>query len=347
VDRFPWLRHGFAPLLVLLLLLLPFVTDNYVQYIVNLVLIYVIISIGLNLLLGYAGQFAFAHAALMGIGAYTTALLSTRVGVSFWLCLPLSGIVAAVIGAAGALPAMRMRRVYLALVTLAFAQLIIWVLVNWSSVTLGTDGVDVPSPTAFGWRVHGDKAVFYVVLPVAVLLYWLAHRLLQSHIGRAFVTIRENEIVARCNGINVARVKMQVFALSAFYAGVGGGLYALALGFIVPDSFGLSQLTLHFSIVVLGGLLSLSGAVIGAVVLTTLPELLRNTQALQEIVYGLVLMLVILFMPQGIAGVLKRWGVLPREVLARNWRRWDRPSGGRGDRPSGGRGDGQPGSSLP
>ena len=308
-----------------MLLFVPLFLDNYLQYVLNLVLIYVIIAIGLNLLLGYAGQFAFAHAALMGIGAYTAALLTTRAGLSYWLCLPLSGVVAATIGAAGALPAMRMRRVYLALLTLAFAQLVTWVLINWSSVTLGTDGVDVHSPTLFGWRVHGDKSVFYVILPVTILMYWLGKRIVESHWGRAFVTIRENEIVARCNGINVARTKTVVFALSAFYAGIGGGLYALALGFIVPDSFGLGQLTLHFSIVVLGGLLSLFGAVIGAVLLTTLPEVLRDVQALQEIIYGLVLMLVILWMPQGIAGVLKDWGVLPREILARHWRTLTRP----------------------
>jgi branched-chain amino acid transport system permease protein len=288
------------------------------------VLIYVIIGIGLNFLLGYAGQFAFAHAALMGIGAYTTALLSTRLHISFWICLPLSGVVAAVIGAVGALPAMRMRRVYLALVTLAFAQLIVWVFVNWTSVTLGSDGVDVHAPYFFGIRLHGDKTVFYVILPVTALMYWVARRILESHVGRSFVAIRENEIVARCNGIDIARTKTVVFALSAFYAGIGGALYALALGFIVPDSFALSQLVLHFSIVVLGGMLSLYGAVIGAVLLTTLPEVLRDLQALQEIIYGLVLMLVILVMPLGIAGVLKRWGWLPREVLARNWRAFEK-----------------------
>ncbi|MBV9782903.1 MAG: branched-chain amino acid ABC transporter permease [Acidisphaera sp.] len=320
MERLPWLRRGFAPVLCVLLVLLAQVADSYTQYIVNLALIYVVIGVGLNFLLGYAGQFAFAHAALMGIGAYTTALLTSRLYWSFWLCLPLSGVVAAALGALGALPAMRMKRVYLALVTLAFAQLVVWVLVNWNVVTLGTDGVDVPAPMLFGWRVKGDTSVFYVVLPCTALMYWLAKRILESRIGRAFVTIRENEIVARCNGINVARTKTVVFALSAFYAGIGGSLYALTLGFIVPDAFGLSQLVLHFSIVVLGGLLSLSGAAIGAVVLTALPELLRDLQALQEIIYGLVLMVVILVMPQGIAGLLKRWGVLPREVLARNWR---------------------------
>ena len=320
MEHHPLLRRAFGPSLCVLLLLAPLVTDSYTQYILNLVLIYVIVGIGLNFLLGFAGQFAFAHAALMGIGAYTTGLLSSRVGVPFWVCLPLSGFVAAAIGSAGALPAMRMKRVYLALVTLAFAELIVWILLNWKTVTLGTDGVSIAAPTFFGWRVHGDKSVFYVVLPCTIVMYALARRILESRIGRAFMVIRENEIVAQCNGINIAATKTIVFALSAFYAGIAGSLYALTLGFIVPESFGLAQLVLHFSIVVLGGLLSLYGAVIGAVLLTTLPEVLRDVQAVQEIIYGIVLMAVVVFMPQGIAGVLQRLGVLPREVLARNWR---------------------------
>jgi len=316
------LRAGAGPVLCVLLLFLPLATNSYTQYVVNLVLIYVILGIGLNFLLGYAGQFAFANAALMGIGAYTTALLSYRLGISFWICLPLSGIVAAVIGSLGALPAMRMKDVYLGLVTLAFAELIIWVLIHWKSVTLGTDGVSVRAPELFGWRVRGDKNVFYVVLLCTVVMYWLARRILESHIGRAFVSIRESEIVARCNGINVARIKTLVFAISAFYSGIAGSLYALTLGLVVPQSFGLFQLIVLFSIVVLGGMGSLFGAVIGAVVLTALPELLRDFQAFQEIILGIVLVAVVVFMPQGIAGMLKRVGLLPREVLAQNWRRF-------------------------
>ncbi len=306
------------------LCLVPLATDSYLQYVVNLVLVYVIIGIGLSFLMGYAGQFAFAHAALMGIGAYTTALLATRLGVSYWLCLPLSGIVAAVVGSVGALPAMRMKRVYLALVTLAFAELIVWVLINWKQVTLGTDGVSIGAPELFGWRVKGDKNVYYVVLTCAAAMYWLARRILESRLGRAFVAIRENEIVAQCSGISIARTKFAVFAISAFYAGIGGSLYALTLGFIVPESFNLFQLVIHFSIVVLGGMMSLYGAVIGAVLLTTLPELLRDFQALQEMTYGAVLLAVIVFLPSGVAGVLKRYGLLPREVLARRWRALER-----------------------
>jgi branched-chain amino acid transport system permease protein len=321
IENMPRLRSAFGPILCLGLLLVPLVTNGYTQYVVNFVLINVIAGIGLNLLLGYAGQFAFASAALMGIGAYATGLLSARFGLSFWICLPLSGIIAAAIGAAAALPAMRMSRVYLALVTFAFAELIIWVLLNWKIVTFGSDGVNIPAPEFFGWRIRGDKNVFYLILVCTVIMYWLARRILQSAIGRAFVALGENELVAQCNGINIARTKTLAFALSAFYAGIAGSLYAVALGFIVPQSFNLSQLIVQFSIVALGGLMSLFGSVIGAVLLTALPELLRELQSVQEIIYGVVLVAVVIFMPKGLAGALKMIGVLPREILASNWRK--------------------------
>lgn len=320
IENMHRLRAIFAPTLLLAMVFVPFTGNSYTQYIINLVLVNVIAGIGLNLLLGYAGQFAFASAALMGIGAYVTGLLGARFGISFWICLPLSGIVAAAIGAAAALPAMRMSRVYLALVTFAFAELIVWVLLNWKIVTFGSDGVTVPAPTFFGWKIRGDKSVFYLVLVCTVVMYWLAHRIVQSPIGRAFVALGENELVAQSNGINIARTKTIAFALSAFYAGVAGSLYAVTLGFIVPQSFGLSQLIVQFSIVALGGLMSLFGAVIGALLLTALPELLRELQSVQEMIYGVVLVAVVIFMPKGIAGALKTMGILPRELLVRNWR---------------------------
>ena len=304
------------PALLLALLFVPLVTDKYTQYVCNLVLVYALIGIGLNLLLGYAGQFAFAHAAFMGIGAYSVALLTTRVGFSFWIALPAAGLIAMVVGAVAVLPALRMKRVYLALATIAFAELVTWVLVHWKAVTLGTDGVDIKAPYVFAWRIGSDNAKYFVLLAVTAFMYLLAKRILQSKIGRAFVAIRENEIVAQCNGIDVARTKTIAFALSAFYAGIGGALFALTLGFIVPDGFGLGQIALHFSIVVIGGLASLPGSLIGAVLVTILPEALRGFQGVQELVYGLTLMLFILFMPSGIAGLLRKRGVLPREILA-------------------------------
>lgn len=316
-----FIRRWFGPIGCLLLLFLPQLTDPYTQYMINLILVYVALGIGLNLLLGYAGQFAFAHAALMGIGAYTTAILTYRLGISFWIALPLSGVTATIVGSLCALPAMRMKRVYLALVTLAFAELIHWILLHWKSVTAGTDGISVRAPTFFGYPLHGDETVFYVLLAVVIVLYIVGRRLVESRIGRSFVAIRENEIVAQSCGISIGRTKALVFALSAFYAGIGGSMFALTLGYIVPDSFNLFQLVVHFSIVVIGGLISMYGSIIGAVILTALPELLRDFQALQEIIYGVLLMVFIIFMPSGIAGVAKSRGMLPDEILVRNWRR--------------------------
>ena len=317
----PVWRRYVEPAFLVALLFVPLLTDKYTQYVCNLVLVYALVGIGLNLLLGYAGQFAFAHAAFMGIGAYSAALLTTRLGVPFWISLPAAGVIAMMIGAIAVLPALRMKRVYLALATIAFAELVTWVLVHWKAVTLGTDGVDLKAPYFFGWRIGSDNTKYFVLLAVTAIMYLFAKRILQSKIGRAFVAIRENEIVAQCNGIDVARTKTIAFALSAFYAGIGGALFALTLGFIVPDGFGLGQIALHFSIVVIGGLASLPGSLIGAVLVTILPEALRGLQGVQELVYGLTLMLFILFMPSGIAGLLRKYGLLPREILAApGWR---------------------------
>jgi branched-chain amino acid transport system permease protein len=314
------IHRWFAPILLVALLLLPLSTDRYVQYILNLVLVYVVIAIGLNLLLGYAGQFAFAHAALMGIGAYTAALLIYRLHWSFWIALPAAGIVATIIGSLGALPALRMKRVYLALVTLAFAELIQWVLIHWKELTLGTDGVKVAAPELFGWSFKGDHRMYYLLLAITVVLYVIGKRIVESRLGRSFVAIRENEIVAQCNGINIAFTKGVVFGLSAFYAGIGGAMFAITLGFIVPDGFGMFQLVLHFSIVVIGGLISMYGSVLGAIVLTTLPELLRGFQSVQEMIFGVLLIIFVIFMPFGLAGLGKKKGILPDEILSRNWR---------------------------
>lgn len=326
------LHRWFAPVFLTLLLFLPLITDRYVQYIANLVLVYVIVGIGLNLLLGYAGQFAFAHAALMGIGAYTAALLMFRLGVSFWIALPAAGVVATVIGSLGALPALRMKRVYLALVTLAFAELIQWVMIHWKWLTFGTDGVKVAAPEFLGMSLKGDHRMFYLLLAVTVLLYIVGKRIVESRIGRSFVAIRENEIVAQCNGINIAYTKGLVFGLSAFYAGIGGALFAVTLGFIVPEGFGMFQLVIHFSIVVIGGLISMYGSVLGAVVLTTLPELLRGFQSVQEMIFGILLIIFVIFMPAGLAGLGKRKGILPDEILSRNWRKLAREQRAADDR---------------
>lgn len=312
-------RRWAGPAALAALCFLPLLTDSYTQYLVNLVLAYIVIGIGLNLLLGYAGQFAFAHSAFMGIGAYTTALLMARMAVPFWLALPAGGSLAAALGWLVGLPALRMRGLYLAMATLAFTELVQWVLIHWKAVTLGTDGVNVPPASLLGLPLGGDKAIYYPILVVTAAMTLLARRILASRYGRAFVALRDSEPAAQAAAVSLARYKTLAFALSAFYAGIGGGLFALALRYVVPDGFGLFQVIIHFAIVMVGGLGTFAGPLIGSALLTALPELLRGFQAYQEIAYGILLVLVVLCMPGGVAGFLLSRGWLRREALVADW----------------------------
>lgn len=307
-----------VPLIFFALCFAPIVADDYSQYIINLTLAYVVIAIGLNFILGYAGMFAFAHAAFMGIGAYTSALLSAKLNFPFLLALPAAGIVAGAVGCLVGIPAIRVSGLYLAMVTVAFAELVQWIIKHWKTVTGGADGVSIPVPVLFGREFRSDTANFYIILAVTFLMILLAQHILQSKLGRAFIALRDSEMAARCNGIDVPRMKTVAFGLSAFYAGIGGALFALTQHYIAPESFGLFQTILHFCIVVIGGTASVAGSIIGAIVLTGLPEVLRNVQALQEIGYGVLLIVFVIFAPRGIAGWLKDVGWLPRESFARN-----------------------------
>ncbi|MBL4800240.1 MAG: branched-chain amino acid ABC transporter permease, partial [Oleispira sp.] len=300
----------FLMVVVVIALAVPFATNGYSQYVINLILVYVAIGIGFNILLGYAGQFAFASAAFMGIGAYTTAILSSTVGVPFWLCIPLAGVVTTIVGVACAVPALRVVSIYLALVTFAFAELMVWVFLNWKSLTHGANGIGVASPELMGYPLGGDTNIYYLLLPCVAMSFWASVRIIRSAVGRSFVMVRESEIVAKCNGINVAGTKMVAFGLSAFFGGLGGAFFAYVVGFILPSSFGLSQLVIHIAVVVIGGMGSLVGPVIGAVILTVVPEVLRDFQSLQEILFGATLILVPIFVPKGGAGLLVKVGLL-------------------------------------
>jgi len=302
-------------LLLIAAVALPLLSDSYVLYLANVTLSYVVVSAGLNILLGYSGQFAFANAAFMGLGAYTTAVLATRWGVPVLLCIPVAAALTGVLGCVFSLPVMRLKNVYLAMVTLAFAELMQWIFIHWKTVTAGTDGLSIPVPHLFDWHLSDDRAAYVVVIAVVAIVMFLAERLMRSKIGRAFLAIKENEIVAQCNGIDVARYKALAFALSACMAGIGGSLFALSVRYIIPDGFGLLQLVLQFSIVVIGGLGSLLGSTIGAIVLTLLPEILRDAAAIQEILYGVILLVVVIFTPRGIAGLLYARGLLRRKPL--------------------------------
>ncbi|MGH8432556.1 MAG: branched-chain amino acid ABC transporter permease, partial [Solimonas sp.] len=269
------------------------------------VLVYALLAIGLNILLGYAGQLAFANAAMFGIGAYGTGLLQVRLDWPFWLAFPSGAIIATAVGLAISLPALRLRGLYLAVSTLAFAQFTQWTFLNWETVTYGAGGFKTPPLSFAPLPVSKTMGLYYLSLILVVVLFILAQNAVRSRIGRAFVAVRDSEIAAQSLGIDLLRYKALAFGISGFYAGVAGGLYSALLNFVSPEGYDLFQMVLQKAMIVVGGLGSIAGSILGASALVTLLEFLRKFKGAQEIAFGAILVGFILFMPGGIIGALK------------------------------------------
>lgn len=281
---------------------LPLIANPYLLFVGTQLLIFVILAVGLNILVGYCGQLAFSHAAIFGIGAYGAGLLKVHLGWSFLLSVPAGAALACLIGTTIALPALRLFGLYLALATLAFAQFAQWVFLNWEKVTFGAGGFRVPRPV-FGF-VTSEIGTFYIALGATVILVILAGRIIRSRFGRAIIAIRDGEVAAESLGINLLRYKALTFGLSALYAGIAGGLNAMTLSFVAPETYDLFLAVLLKAMIVLGGLGSIAGSVLGAGIVLTLLELLRAFKSAQEIVFGAVLLACVLFAPTGLAGYL-------------------------------------------
>ncbi len=315
--------NGFTRLVVVcfgLVALLPLVANRYTLFIGDAMLVQIILAIGLNLLVGYAGLLAFMNGALFGVGAYAEAVLHDGSHWPYWLALPASGLVAMVIGVAIALPALRLSGLYLALATVAFAQFALWAFTHWDRVTGGPSGLKVTPTDFYPLPVSAENGQFYLSLVAAAAIFWLTRNLLRSRIGRAFVAIRESETAAEAMAIDVTSTKTLAYALAALYAGIAGGLFAPLLGLVVPESFDLFQVVFQFAMVVVGGMGSLAGSVLGAGLMVWLQEGLRAFKDLQEIAFGGLILLTVLFLPGGVAGLLRvRFGW--REPLHRPARR--------------------------
>ena len=300
-------NRSFLALLFGTLLVLPAFANQYTLFVGNLMLLYIILALGLNILVGFAGLLAFSNAAIYGIGAYGTALLQVHLGWSFWVAAPVGAVLAMVIGTLLAFPALRLSGIFLALATLAFAQATQWVLWHWQSVTFGAGGFRVPPPD-FGWiPVKQDYGIYFVSWAVTVVLLLFTWRIMRSRIGRAFVAMRDGEIAAQSLGIDLLTYKAMAFALSSFYAGAAGALYSGLLGFVSPEAFDLFQMIIQKAMIVVGGLGSVVGAVLGASLLVYLMEVLREFKSTQEIVFGALLIAFMVFQPHGLVVFLKRW----------------------------------------
>ena len=288
-------------------LALPPTLGSYFHYLGALALINVIIAIGLNLLTGNAGQISVCHSSFMAIGAYATTYYFARLGIPYLVALPMGGMTAAMCGLMLGFPALRVRGFYLAVVTLGFLEITDILVEEFPQITGGVRGIASPRPSLFGMKLSSDLGFYYFVLVFTLLAMWFAHSLLRSPTGRAFNAIRNNEAVAQTLAIPLARTKLIAFVLSAFYAGIGGGLYATSVGFIDPLEFGILTSVRHVTFIVVGGVGSLAGSVVGAIALTLLPEALRGFKEYNELIYGALMLLVLIAFPKGLVGL---WNTL-------------------------------------
>lgn len=311
-----WLAIGAAALAAF-----PFVANDYWLYLACLVSIHVVSTTGLNILTGYTGLVSLGQGAFMGVGAYMVALAEARLGTPFLLNLLFAGVVTAAIGIVVGLPSLRVKGLYLAIATIAASFILHFVFQNWNAVTGGSRGVSVPPARLFGVELARPAAFYWVAVPLTCLLVLGAANLFRTRIGRAFIAIRDRDISAEVLGIPLLRYKLMSFALSSFYAGVAGGLWAYFFRVVTPESFPFVYSIFFLAAVIVGGMGTILGGILGAVFMTLVPEVLKlavgllspwipNAVAIlspvRTIVFGALIIGFLIFEPRGLAEIWRR-----------------------------------------
>lgn len=306
--------------LVLLFVAVPLTCSTYALYVLNHIAIAGIAAIGLNLLIGYTGLISLGHGAFFGVGAYAAAILVSRLGFPFWAAVLCAGSLTALVGMVFGLPSARLKHLYLTIATLAGQFIIQYLFVHWDRLTGGPEGIVLPDLTILGISVRNDLLFFFIASTSFVILTWIAVNIVRTRFGRAFVAIRDNDRAAEGMGIPVLRYKMLSFAISSFYAGFAGGLWALYIGSITPEPFTLGLSIEYIAMVIIGGLGSITGTVFGAIFITLLNEglsqfttFVMNLEGfrdwaltiapLREFVFGGAIVAFIIFEPRGLAEV--------------------------------------------
>ena len=294
--------------LLVLAVLLPFFFNAYRVGQFTQAAALAIAVLGLNLLVGYSGQISLGHGAFFALGAYTSAISINDLGVPYLLTLPMAGAVCALAGFLLGLPALRLRGLYLALVTLGVAIATPQIIKRASGLTGGTQGLSIDKVTAPAWSgLADDQWLYFVTLIVTVGMFVLAAFLVRGRVGRALVAIRDNEIAARTMGVDLARYKTGTFAVSAAYAGVGGAIFTLPIGFLAPESFPLALSFAFLAAIVVGGLATIGGAVFGALFIEFVPVYAADVdEALAGVIYGGVLILFMYLLPGGVMGLVRK-----------------------------------------
>jgi len=315
-----WILTG----LVVLALFWPFVVSRGSVDLATLVLIYVMLALGLNVVVGLAGLLDLGYVAFYAVGAYTFALLSQYTGISFWMALPIGALLAALFGMLLGFPVLRLRGDYLAIVTLGFGEIIRILLNNWTSLTGGPNGIGgIPEPTLFGMEFgrrikeegntsfhetfdiaySGEHKVIFlylIALVLAVITALIIRRFMRMPVGRAWEALREDEIAARSLGLSRTAVKLSAFTIGAFFAGFAGTIFASKQGFISPESFVFLESAIILAIVVLGGMGSQLGVILAAIAVTILPELAREFSEYRMLIFGAAMVLMMVWRPQGL-----------------------------------------------
>ncbi|HEX2171900.1 MAG TPA: branched-chain amino acid ABC transporter permease [Dehalococcoidia bacterium] len=333
-------RRGlWLALLGLGLLVFPWLFNTYINYLASLIAVWVVVALGLNLLTGYTAQISLGHGALLAIGAYTAAIATTHAGLPYWVALLLAGAVTGLVGFLIGIPALRLEGPYLAIATLGLALSVPSLLLKYDRLQVlgldlpfsgGVQGItarqEIGVPSFLSGTLAEDQWTYYFVIVVAAVMTVLAWNIVRSRTGRAFIALRDSEVAAQAMGVSLRRYKTMAFALSAFYTGIAGGLYVVLIKFVSPDSFLLLLSITFLTMIVVGGLGTITGSILGAAFITILeamlssilrlvpailppgflPGLADNASGAVWLVYGAVLILVMIFMPSGLYGFVRR-----------------------------------------
>ena len=308
----------------------PFFASEYILAIAVTISIYIVAAMGLSILTGYCGQISMAHSAFMAIGAFTTGILTTKLGFSPWVALPCSGIVAGGIGLIFGVPSLRVKGLYLALITIGAQFIIMYVLLHWDSLTEGVTGISIQPMQIGPLQLAGSESFYYVAVAMALIAAYLVRNIVRTRVGRAFVAIRDNDVAAEVMGVNVYAYKLLAFFLGCFFAGVGGGLWGIYVGVASVDHYSLMESVWFLAIVVIGGMGSVLGTVLGVVFIEVLKEVtvllgpmagnafpaIQDSigTALPPLVLGVMVIVILIFEPRGLA---HRW-----EIIKRAYRLW-------------------------
>lgn len=297
----------FLAIVVCLLVLPHLMGDQYSQHILNMVLIYCILAISVNLVFGYMGALTFGHVAVFAIGAYTSSLLATKLGFSFLPSFALAGVSGAIVGIVIGIPTLKLAGAYFAMATIGFHKIMEVIFQNWESVTGGPTGVTgIPYPVIFGVHFKSEANYYYLIAGVTLAVYVIYRNLIRSHRGKTIVAMRDNAIAASAMGIDPPFVRLVVFTISTVFAALAGSLYAHMVRYVAPEAFPLSDAVMLLFMVVLGGPGFVNGPIFGAIVIVLANEYLQQFERFNMLIFGISIMVLLKYLPAGFAGLVER-----------------------------------------